>query len=1067
MQFSRWCRLILAVAGSLTMMTDYARADMAVLTPAHDVYITSFGGGEGGNTFMKFDISGLGYVRIDSAFLSVRVWQKDSLWDGDLNVWNVDLQDWTDTTVDSVLWFADTTDPVTQLAGFAPDTGWARTADIGAALQRDAVLQHQYTTIKLKDPDDMTMMPPWDALPFNSAETLKVGNIFNDLIYFYPSEHDSAPYLTVYYTLLPPCIGAGNALDLDGTDDHVSIPHESGGMNFGKSSFTIEAWIKNENTSGSQWKRIVTKRDTSGGSTQWWSLALYDNQLTLEVNSGTRFTAGPAIQGDGQWHYLAAVRDSLSAGAVTLCVDGVFYSAGSTTVNTGNNHGIEIGRWESEAYDGETFRGQIDEVRLWKTARTSAQLLAAMYAPLTGTESKLTACYRLDEAAGPLALDVTSNVYHGTLMNGAARTTSAAWQERTMDEDETLSVAAAYSPDGDSVTLSIITAPEMGALTVQNGVWPQVQYIPSANQSGTDTFRVAAADPAGTADTGTFVITIDPVNDPPQMGAGQALDFNGADEYAEVPYAAALNPAVFTVSLWARVDGGQGTFRSPITSRNNLSGLSGYIIYAGSDDTWQFWTGNGSGLWSNLSSGASVVVGEWVHLAAVYDGAAMHFYVDGELTGSRTSTFTANTVRPLRIGAGVTESSPEFLFNGCIDEVRIRNTALTQEQIREDRYLALQGNEANLAGYWHHDQTNGTVLTDATANGNDGTLYNTDNSNWVASAAWARPQVDEDDTLACTAGHDPDGDSLTLSVIAAPALGTLTLRHGTRPQIQYVPSANLNGQDSFSVAVTDPSGLADTATLFITITAVNDPLAITSAAVDTATEKVLYTYVVQTSQPADEARPTVTFVHTPGWLTASGDTLRGTAPLGTHGDTLFTIIADDGEYADTLVVQLAVQDSDGYVPVTLSSFTAQAIGFGVLLSWATQSEQNNLGFNVLRSSTENGPFDKVNGALVPGAGTTSQLQTYGYADTDVTTGTWYYMLEMVDLNGQSQFSNVVAATVCATGLFSGVLPIVPGTQMQPTILYTMRGVAVPARLAKPGIYLTRQNGIWSKIAIIK
>ena len=41
--------------------------------------------------------------------------------------------------------------------------------------------------------------------------------------------------------------------------------------------------------------------------------------------------------------------------------------------------------------------------------------------------------------------------------------------------------------------------------------------------------------------------------------------------------------------------GGQGTFRSLVTSRDYAAGNSrGYILYAGSDNNWQFWTGNGA-----------------------------------------------------------------------------------------------------------------------------------------------------------------------------------------------------------------------------------------------------------------------------------------------------------------------------------------------------------------------------------------------------------------------------------------------------------------------------------------
>jgi VCBS repeat-containing protein len=283
----------------------------------------------------------------------------------------------------------------------------------------------------------------------------------------------------------------------------------------------------------------------------------------------------------------------------------------------------------------------------------------------------------------------------------------------------------------------------------------------------------------------------------------------------------------------------------------------------------------------------------------------------------------------------------------------------------------------------------------------------------------------------------------------------------------YTPAADFNGADTFLFTVNDGDGNLDTAEAIITVDPVNDPPVITSAAYDTATEQQAYRYVVSVTQPVDEAAAAVTILNYPGWGLVSADTLAGTAPLGIHGDTSFLVIVDDGEYADTLLVQLAIKDSTGYVPVTLSSFTAQSIGSGVTLAWTTVSEQNNLGFNVLRASSASGPFTQINGILIPGAGTTTQLHNYGYADTDVTAGTWYYMLEMVDLNGQSSYSGAVAAQVSSTGVGLLAIRSPQGGMALPAVLYTMQGKAVRTIEAVPGVYLMRHEGVWLKVLVTK
>ena len=110
-----------------------------------------------------------------------------------------------------------------------------------------------------------------------------------------------------------------------------------------------------------------------------------------------------------------------------------------------------------------------------------------------------------------------------------------------------------------------------------------------------------AADASGNGRTGSFLNT-------PTLGTGGALTsdsntavgFNGTDEYVTVPYAAALNPAQVTVEAWAYPTGGQGTFRSVVTSRDYAPGNArGYILYASAANTWQFWPGNGG--WARRS----------------------------------------------------------------------------------------------------------------------------------------------------------------------------------------------------------------------------------------------------------------------------------------------------------------------------------------------------------------------------------------------------------------------------------------------------------------------------------
>ena len=77
--------------------------------------------------------------------------------------------------------------------------------------------------------------------------------------------------------------------------------------------------------------------------------------------------------------------------------------------------------------------------------------------------------------------------------------------------------------------------------------------------------------------------------------------------------------------------------------------------------------------------------------------------------------FTAGAVR--KSGNRVVDA-----FDGAMSELRVWKRARTAEQIREDMYRVLSGDETGLAGYWEFDSGSGRSAVDATGNGNTGRL---------------------------------------------------------------------------------------------------------------------------------------------------------------------------------------------------------------------------------------------------------------------------------------------------------------------------------------------------------
>lgn len=92
------------------------------------------------------------------------------------------------------------------------------------------------------------------------------------------------------------------------------------------------------------------------------------------------------------------------------------------------------------------------------------------------------------------------------------------------------------------------------------------------------------------------------------------------------------------------------------------------------------------------------------------------------------------------------------------------------------------------------------------------------------------------------------------------------------------------------------------------------------------------------------------------------------------------------------------------VPVELTSFTAKAKGAEVELRWTTSTETNNQGFDVEKMN-EHGVFESI--GFVPGFGTTTEIKSYSFVDSKVSTGTQSYRLKQIDYDGTSSYSDVI------------------------------------------------------------
>jgi hypothetical protein len=220
-----------------------------------------------------------------------------------------------------------------------------------------------------------------------------------------------------------------------------------------------------------------------------------------------------------------------------------------------------------------------------------------------------------------------------------------------------------------------------------------VAYWRLGEQAGTSAYN--ALDVA--SHTGTYSnVTLRNMDTPIGNDIDTAAAFPSASSKVTVPYDADLNPSdSFTIEAWARVDGGEGTYRTVLNSRDSSGGSYGFTLYAANNDLWQFRVGTGSSSSWHTTNASGVEPGEWVHLVGAYDAgtSTKTFYINGaQVTSESGVAYAPNAANDFFIGRGGNSGS-EFPFNGLIDEVAVYDHALMRSAVNRHFLLGTTGAE--------------------------------------------------------------------------------------------------------------------------------------------------------------------------------------------------------------------------------------------------------------------------------------------------------------------------------------------------------------------------------------
>jgi len=599
-------------------------------------------------------------------------------------------------------------------------------------------------------------------------------------------------------------INRDEVLDFDGTNDYVNVPNTAS-LDF--TTGTLEAWVRPESTSNDN-RSFLAMRTGTGGNTRW-SAHLNVAGNTIGIYNGSSFSTVSATLNINELYHIALVITTTNTEVFLNGISLGFTGNGLNAACVGKP--LTIATPNDPVYPNELFVGDIDEVRVWNTARTAQEICENMHLTLDGCETGLVAYYQFNEGSGTTLNDKSGNGNNGTLNNGPIWENSAVNVGNDASGNSNSQTIASV-PTGVSTqnfaaaNLSIdftahsaiedicvtyenftpnTTTGASGTNIIDNPMWTVNKSTSTATQTMNMTFTFPVATltttdlcqlklynramngdgswtllgsaSAATATTVTFdgvtatgqFMVVENTATGGDITRDKALNFDGTNDYVDVLIN--VNENEYTCEFWFKTSNANCGLFSVDKGTLGSAGHDRHIFLTGGNIRTR--------VWSNeilTTSGVNYADGEWHHIALVLGSSigGERVYVDGILKASGTkqsSDFTAQT----GMNIGFSQDAASDYLMGEIDELRIWKIVRTEQDIRENMHLTLDGCEPGLQAYYQFNEGSGTSLIDKTGNGHDGTLTNMDPAtDWVTSAV--------------NVGNDASGNSNSQTIASVP-----------------------------------------------------------------------------------------------------------------------------------------------------------------------------------------------------------------------------------------------------------------------------------------------------------
>ncbi len=542
----------------------------------------------------------------------------------------------------------------------------------------------------------------------------------------------------------------GQAFSFANDSDRITIPHDPL-LDVQAPGFAVEFWMRGSKNQPHDQYLVVDKSHGWADSSGWMCQGFSSNgKLYFGIGAGGGGIVNfPGVTSttdllDGLFHHVAGTWDGST---VRLYVDSVLQGEAAHSAPVNNTRPVNLGYSWGGGSPNRFFRGQVDELSIYRRALTTNEIQAVVASGRAGK------CKQAS-AAPVLALSPTSLDYSGVALGQTKDLTftirnsgnATLLLNSIVSDNPRFTVLASATPfnvanGAEQVVLVLFTPtdlePQGGLVTINSNdpIRPKVAVKVSGNGfapppgncavvpaglvswwPGEGNATDVRTNHSGTIHGATFAVG----------KVGQAFRFNGVDDYVDLGN---WNPgSAWTVEAWVNPSSIPPSL--PNSRRTIAGGVSDCLDWgiAMQEGVFGVVIRQPGGCTDTIRSPIPAVTNTWYHIAGTCDGVTATIYVNGEKKGSGpVERGYLGTLSGTRIGGEVCCGGNNF--PGLIDEVSIYSRALSETEIQTIftagsagkcqkaapggliAYLPFNGNAIDESGNGHNGIVTGATLT--------------------------------------------------------------------------------------------------------------------------------------------------------------------------------------------------------------------------------------------------------------------------------------------------------------------------------------------------------------------